>query len=199
MNALARLRLMVARGVVNLINDAGGLQLLQVDALDSETIDEIERVQNFGQTSHPPRGSVPVLVAVGGSRDHLVAVAVDNEQHRPTGLQEGESAMYNAHGVKLLFDAAGNATLDCKRLIINASEGIQANTPLATFSQAVTVNGLFSYKAGMSGTSGSGGAGTQISGAMTHSGGSLTSNGVTLHTHTHGQVQSGDGTTGGPR
>lgn len=122
MNALARLRLLVARGVVNLINDAGGLQLLQIDALDDETLDGVERVQNFGQTSHPPRGSVPVLVAVGGSRDHMVAVAVDNAAHRPTGLQEGESAIYNAHGVRFLFDKDGNAVLVCKNFIVQATE-----------------------------------------------------------------------------
>lgn len=193
MNALAKLRLMVARGVVNLINDAGGLQLLQVDALDGETQDDVERVQNFGQTSHPPRGSVPVMVAVAGSRDHLVAVAVDNESHRPRGLQEGESAMYNAHGVKLLFDQDGNATLTCKNFIINAREGIQANTPLANFSQALTVNGLFSFKAGLSGDGGG-----EMAGNFTHTGGSFTSNGITFHTHYHINVQPGPGNSGGP-
>lgn len=194
MNAMARLRLMVARGVVNLINDAGGLQLLQVEALDNEPLDGVERVQNFGQTSHPPRGSVPVLVAVAGSRDHMVAVAVDSEDHRPRSLQEGESAMYNAHGVKLLFDKDGNATLNCKNFIINASEGIQANTPLANFSQALTVNGLFSFKAGLSGAGGG-----DMAGNFDHTGGSFTSNGITYHTHTHGNVQPGSGNSGGPQ
>lgn len=194
MNALAKLRLMVARGVVNLINDAGGLQQLQVEALDSEPLDGVERVQNFGLTSHPPRGSMPVLVAVAGSRDHMVAVSVDNEEHRPRDLQEGESAMYNAHGVRLLFDQDGNATLNCKNFIINASDGIQANTPLATFSQALTVNGLFSFKAGLSGEGGG-----AMAGDVTHTGGSFTSNGITYHTHTHGNVEPGNGNSGGPQ
>lgn len=194
MNAMARLRLMVARGVVNLINDAGGLQLLQVEALADEPLDGVERVQNFGQTSHPPRGSVPVLVAVAGSRDHMVAVAVDNEDHRPRGLQEGESAMYNAHGVLFLFDKDGNARLSCKNFIIDASEGIQANTPLANFSQALTANGLFSYKAGMSGAGGG-----ELTGNFTHTGGSFSSNGVTFHTHVDGSVQPGSGQSGGPQ
>lgn len=194
MNAMAKLRLMVARGVVNLINDAGGLQQLQVEALDSEPLDGVERVQNFGMTSHPPRGSMPVLVAVAGSRDHMVAVAVDSEDHRPRGLQEGESAMYNAHGVKLLFDQDGNATLNCKNFIINASEGIQGNTPLANFSEALTVNGLFSFKAGLSGAGGG-----EMAGNFTHTGGSFTSNGITYHTHTHGNVEPGSGNTGGPQ
>ncbi len=194
MNAAARLRLMVARGLVNLINDAGGLQRLQVEALDNEPLDGVERVQNFGHTSHPPRGSMPVLVAVAGSRDHMVAVAVDNEEHRPRDLKEGESAMYNAHGVKLLFDQDGNATLSCKKFIIDASDGIQANTPLANFSQALTVNGMFSFKAGLSGAGGG-----QMTGNFTHAGGSFISNGITLHTHFHGYVQPGNGNSGEPQ
>ncbi|AXF86776.1 hypothetical protein DTO96_102532 [Ephemeroptericola cinctiostellae] len=114
-----RMRLMVARGVVNLINDAGGLQMLQIDGLDGETRDDVERVQNFGHTSHPPRGSTPIMVAVAGSRDHLVAVAVDNEDTRPRSLSEGESALYNAHGVMFLLDKDGNAVLTAKKLILN--------------------------------------------------------------------------------
>ncbi len=117
-----RMRLMVARGVVNLINDAGGLQTLQIDGLDGETRDDVERVQNFGHTSHPPKGSTPILVAVAGSRDHLVAVAVDNEDVRPKDLAEGESATYNAHGVLFVFDKEGNAVLTAKKLILNIDE-----------------------------------------------------------------------------
>ncbi|OWY40075.1 phage baseplate protein [Xenophilus sp. AP218F] len=193
MNPLQKLRLMVARGIVHLVNDAGGLQLLQVSALDGETRDDVERVQDFGATSHPPAGSVPVMVAVGGSRNHLVAVAVDNEAHRPKGLSPGESATYNAHGVLFLFDEQGNATLTCKRFIVNASEGVNINTPLASFSQAATVGGLLTYKAGINGT----GAGT-FNGNFIHSGGRLTSNGIALDNHAHRGVQPGGGNTGLP-
>lgn len=129
--ALQKMRLMVARGVVNLINDAGGLQTLQIDGLDGETRDDVERAQNFGLSSHPPKGSVPIMVAVGGSRDHLVAVAVDSEQHRPKGLNEGESVMYNAHGVRFLFDSEGNATLTANKLILNVTE-VESNADKTT-------------------------------------------------------------------
>ncbi|MGY8624167.1 phage baseplate assembly protein V [Chromobacterium violaceum] len=170
MNAWQKMRLMVARGIVNLVNDAGGLQLLQISALDGETRDEVERAQNFGATSHPPAGSVPVMVAVGGSRDHLVAVAVDNEEHRPKGLKAGESATYNAAGVLFLFDDQGNATLTCRRFIVNASEGIALTTPQGA-----------------------------LAGDFNHSGGALTSNGVAVDGHVHGGVERGGAQTDGPR
>ncbi|WP_371321803.1 hypothetical protein [Vibrio parahaemolyticus] len=50
----------------------------------------------------------------------------------------------------------------------------------------------------MSGTGGAGGK-TTIDGPITQSGGAITSNGVVLHTHTHGGVQSGGSSTGGPK
>ncbi|MTD32418.1 phage baseplate assembly protein V [Paludibacterium denitrificans] len=197
MNPLQKLRLMVARGIVNLVNDAGGLQMLQISALDGETRDEVERVQNFGHTGNPPMAATPIMVAVAGSRDHLVAVAVDHEDSRPKGLQPGESATYNAFGVLFKYDQDGNATLTCKNLIVDASEGIQFNTPLTNFSEMATVNGLFSYKAGMSGSGGDGGK-TTISGDFTHSGGDLSSNGVVVHLHYHGHVTRGSENTDSP-
>ena len=42
-----KLRLIVARAVINLVNDANGLQLLQVSALADETHDGVERVQKL--------------------------------------------------------------------------------------------------------------------------------------------------------
>ncbi|HGT5896632.1 TPA: phage baseplate assembly protein V, partial [Escherichia coli] len=41
--------------------------------------------------------------------------------------------------------------------------------------------------------------GGEMRGSISHSGGSLTSNGITVHTHTHGGVRTGPGTTGGPQ
>lgn len=129
MNPFHRIRLMIARAVVNLVNDAGGLQLLQVNVLHGETRDEVERVQNFGLTSHPPAGSIPILAAVGGSRDHMVAVAVDSPEFRPKGLKPGETATYNAHGVLFYFDDQGNARLRCRRFIVDAAEHIDMSAP----------------------------------------------------------------------
>ena len=50
----------------------------------------------------------------------------------------------------------------------------------------------------MTGSSGSGSAAT-ITGDIVHRGGSLQSNGITLHSHTHGGVQPGGGSTGAPQ
>ena len=42
------------------------------------------------------------------------------------------------------------------------------------------------------------GGGSQFHGGFTNIGGQITSNGVTLETHTHSGVETGSGSTGGP-
>jgi len=198
MNPWQKLRLMVARGVVNLVNDAGGLQLLQVSPLEGETRDGVERIQNFGASSHPPAGAEPVLVAVAGSRDHLVAVAVDHPASRPRDLLPGESATYNAHGVLFVFDQDGTARLCCKRFVVEASEDVLLDSPHTRCSQALTAEGLLSYQAGLSGEGGRGGT-TRIRGDVLHEDGRLSSNGIALDRHQHGQVQRGGDVSGDPQ
>ena len=63
--------------------------------------------------------------------------------------------------------------------------------------RSLTVQGLLTYQAGLAGTGG--GAGTVISGSITQTGGTLSSNGIVLATHTHTGVQPGGGNTGGPQ
>ncbi|EIN1274802.1 phage baseplate assembly protein domain-containing protein, partial [Escherichia coli] len=45
---MRRVRLMLARAVVNVINDGRKVQNLQVGLLDDEESDEVERLQNYG-------------------------------------------------------------------------------------------------------------------------------------------------------
>lgn len=61
----------------------------------------------------------------------------------------------------------------------------------------VVVEQLLTYQAGLSGTGSA--AGTTISGNISHSGGELSSNGVTLHAHRHGGVAAGGDLSGGPQ
>jgi len=96
-----RLRLLVARAVVRAVNDAGGLQRMTVDALPGEALRDVPRFQGYGITSHPLQGSEAVLVAVGGARAHLAAVAVDDRRYRPRDLEPGELVLYTDEGVAI--------------------------------------------------------------------------------------------------
>lgn len=208
MTALQRLRLIVGRAKVNRVNDKTKLQRLQVSALADEVRDDVPRMQNFGQTGNPMPGSQAIVVAVGGSRDGMVAVAVDDPASRPTGLKPGESATYNAHGVLFRYLDDGRAVLECDQFIVIAKK-VLFDAPESEFTgdvlikgkgvvtQSLTSVGPFAYQSGMTGLPGSGGGKTTISGPVEQSGGPMSSNGITVNTHTH--VDSRGGNTSGPQ
>lgn len=62
----------------------------------------------------------------------------------------------------------------------------------------LTVEKLLTYNGGMSGQGGKNGK-TVVRGDITHQDGNLSSNGVVVHDHDHGNVQNGGGRTDGPR
>ncbi|OON35595.1 translation initiation factor IF-2 [Izhakiella australiensis] len=94
-------------------------------------------------------------------------------------------------------DGAAYIEIDPNSHAINfvAPGGVNVTTPLANFSQAVTVNGLLTWVSGMVGSI-SGGVAAKITGAIEFIG-SLKSNGKDISDqHTHGQVQSGNDNSG---
>jgi phage baseplate assembly protein V len=96
-----RISMLLGRGVVKLINDAGGRQLLQVSILADEVRAEVERFQNYGITSFPFEGAEVVTASVGGSRDHTIVLVVDDRRYRLQGLEQGEVALYDDQGQKI--------------------------------------------------------------------------------------------------
>ena len=171
MNPLQKMRLLVARGVLNLAKHAG-LQVLQINLLEDETRDEVERVQNYGFSGMPPAGSTLVAVAVGGSRDHLMVVACEHPDHSPV-LETGEAAMYSLFGQLIKMDKDGNVTLTCKDLVFD-------------------VNGALSIKT----KEGSNVVGEFTADKVTAE--HIEENGIRVGTHKHTGVMSGGSDTGEP-
>lgn len=128
-----RIRLMTARAVVRLIDDAMAMQLLQVDLLAGETRDQVERWQQYGFTAHPHPGAEAIALSVGGQRAHTVVIAVDDRRYRLTGLAEGEVAIYDDLGnlVHLMRD----------RLKVTAAQHLELTAPTCDINAEVTING----------------------------------------------------------
>lgn len=93
-----RVRLMVDRAVVRIVTDSLGRQNLQIQSLADETNDDVERFQNYGFSSVPPAGSEAIVVAVGGRRGGLVAIAVEDKGARPRDGDEGDVFLYHQEG-----------------------------------------------------------------------------------------------------
>jgi phage baseplate assembly protein V len=97
-DAMRRIMGMVARAIVNTVDDGRKLQTLQVELLEGEIQNEVERFQHYGFTSHPKAGAEAIGVAIGGTRGHMVVIAVDDRRFRLVNLEEGEVALYDDIG-----------------------------------------------------------------------------------------------------
>lgn len=147
-----RIANLLARGVVRLVDDAGGLQAVQLGVLAGETRDGAERFQEYGFSARPHPGAEAVVLFVGGRRDHPVVVAVDDRRHRKRGLAAGETCLYTDEGDYVLLKRG--------RIVeVKAGTKLRVDAPAAEFTGTVTATGAVSgasYKV----------AGTQVVGAQ---------------------------------
>lgn len=94
------------------------------------------------------------------------------------------------------INAENTATVNTKTATVNAETKVELATPLTHCTGALTVDGLLTYKGGMSG---SGGSGASLTGNFAASGGTFTHNSKNVgSTHTHTLVQPGSGNSGPP-
>lgn len=122
-----RVRLMVSRAVLAAVNDAGGIQVVQVKLLEGEVRDGVERMQNYGVSSVPLPGAEGVMVCVGGDRDHGIVIAMDDRRYRIKGLQAGEVAVYTdedkePHHHRIIFKRGGAIEVLGKNITVTATE-----------------------------------------------------------------------------
>lgn len=94
-----RVMMMFGRGVLRSVNDSNGRQQVQVELLKNELRDGVERMQNYGFTSHPTGGDVAVG-CIGGNREQAIVLVVDDRRYR-IPLQAGEVAVYDDLGNKI--------------------------------------------------------------------------------------------------
>jgi phage baseplate assembly protein V len=104
---MARVRGMVSRAVVGLVNDVLKMQGVQITLLADQVADDVEHFQHYGFTSVPLPGAEGIALAVGGNTGHTVLINVDDRRYRLTGLASGDVALYDNRGHKLHFTNAG--------------------------------------------------------------------------------------------
>lgn len=127
-----QIRTLAGRAVIRLVNDALKEQSVQVDLLAGETRDA-ERYQHYGFTSVPLSGAEGIVVAIGGSRDHVVIVADGDRRYRLKGLAGGEVAIYDDQGQAVHLKRDG--------IEIYGTEKVTVDAPEATFTGNVQITG----------------------------------------------------------
>ena len=121
-----RIRMMLARGVVRLVNDAGGMQVLQLGLLAGETKDGVEYFQPYGFTFNPHPGAETAVAFIGGNRDHPIALCVADRRYRIAGLETGEVAIYTdedseAHQHRIILRRDGMIDIAGNDIRVNAA------------------------------------------------------------------------------
>lgn len=168
MSLADRVRGMVSRAVVSLVNDSFKMQALQVTLQADQTPDDAEHFQSYGLTSVPFQGAEGIALAVGGSSGHIAVICVDDRRYRVKGLANGEVCIYDDLDQRVHLTRAG---------IVIKGGGLPItinDTPLTKIESNLQVTGTVVAT------------------------GNVTGAGISLQGHTHGGVQPGGGSTGAP-
>lgn len=132
-----QLKMMLGIGRVTGLSDDGVIQTLQYRTpLDVRS--ETPRMAEYGFSSAPPVGSDAVIVSLGGDRSSQVIIATNHKSYRHTGLQAGETVIYNqtgqyvkltADGIEVEANAQAVTVSNATTVTINATDGVVMNTP----------------------------------------------------------------------
>ena len=182
----------VARAVLNVVDDEGNMQRVQISLLEDEVIDDVERFQDYGFTSVPEEGAEATVVFVGADRSHPIVVVADDRRVRKKSLKPGEVAVYHKNGDFIHLKNENEIEVKTKTFNVNCTTAtIAAESEVMLDSPLVTLTGRQQTTGEKSG----GGASTFV-GGLENTGGEVISNSISLEHHTH-PGDSG-GTTGEP-
>lgn len=122
-----RIRMIVCRGLLSLVNDSKGIQLVQLNLMKDEVKDSVERVQNYGFTSHPKADAEAVALFVAGNKDHGLCIAIDDTRYRLKNLPEGGVAVYDHDGNYVKLTEANGIEVEApnQKVTIKASGDIE--------------------------------------------------------------------------
>lgn len=138
----------------------------------------------------PSVGEQVWLGCIGGNPETAVIIGSLYSSDNPApGSSLKEIVLTAPDGASFRYDAEASAleAQGMKTAHIKASASVTLETPIVECTDHLKAR---TFELSEGGT---------MKGDVTHSGGSLSSNGVTLHLHVHGGVQGGSSNTGGPK
>lgn len=192
---------MIRTGRVAEVDYAGPRVRVQSGDLLTEWLPWQTRRAGNTRTWDPPTvgEQVMILSPSGEPAAGIVIPALYCQDHPAPDASPNTHVVEFPDGAVISYNHASGALVanGIKTGLVQASEQVTCDTPHTIFTGAVTVQGLLTFLSGMNGT---GGANSNvITGDLTQTGGNISSNGVVLHTHTHGGVTPGGGSTGVPQ
>ena len=103
----SRIRMLVGRSRLMLVDDSQAIQTVQLRLLADETRDQALRAAEYGFCSNPPDGTDAISLHMAGERGIVVVIATNNQTFRMRGLATGEVAIHDDKGRFVYLSAAG--------------------------------------------------------------------------------------------
>lgn len=136
-----RVMLMVGRGTVGSVADAGGLQTAQVTLLADETHEAAERIQPYGLSANPMPGADALVLRLGGNSDHPIIIGIDDRRARPTGLAGGEVCLYSHQtGHRITLKADRSIEIEGEIVLVKATTKLRIEAPALECTGTITDN-----------------------------------------------------------
>lgn len=111
----ARVDLMVSRAVIEAVNDGLKTQRLKLVIVAGEQLPNVEHLQPYGLRFTPPAGAEVLALAIGGSREHTVAICAQHPDKAPKGNDDPETGgLYTAAAWRLYIAADGSVCVGAK-------------------------------------------------------------------------------------
>lgn len=168
---------MLGRALVTGVIEGLQRQNLQLRIENDESADNIERFQNYGMTSYPPIGSEAIVMALKGSLDQRVAIAVEKKDLRPKG-EPNDVFVYHAEGHQIRLTSNGQIIVTATDVILEAASSFTIISPETLIQGPLHVTGGISTDLGIFATGG-------ITSASVVGGSDLTAGNVSYLGHKH--------------
>lgn len=198
---LTLLRGLLARGVVESVDDSPMMRTVQAEFLPGDVREGLEHFEPYGFTSRVKEGAEAIGAFFNGDRSHGVVLVTADRRFR-LHVQEGEVALFDDQGQKVVLKRDGILVETPKNLTATVGGNTVATVSGTTTleSGAVTIDapsvhitGTLAVDGHISGTGGlavSGGSGAAVTGSITATG-DIQAGSISLQGHTH--TEQGDG------
>lgn len=190
-----RMATLIGRCILSAVRSGEGFQTLDVVIMADENMGGVEHAEPYGFTSNPHPGAEGVVLNIAGQRASCVALNLGNRRYRLRGLKTGEVALYTDEGDKLVFGRGRKVHLTTETFLVDAKTFESVTETIRLTASAGTSIKTPSFSLG--GT-GDGACASTFTGSLKTTG-DVVAGTVSLQSHVHTGVQSGNGTTGQPQ
>lgn len=135
-----RIKSLLAKGIIHLVNDENGRQFHQVTVLAGEVKNNVESAQQFGWTGNPPKGSTAFIGFLGADRNKPVILGVNDPATRKKGLKSGEAAGYDAIGQYIYFKEDGSVEIKTNGLLRVEADRLECSGDIIDNADSNTVS-----------------------------------------------------------